>query len=229
MNEDIQIKALPKEERPRERLMRFGVEKSSNAELLAILIGSGSDEGSALTLAKRLMALDQTGVKYLAECAPEELSQLRGIGIAKACRITAAIELGKRLASKSKERRPTVKNAADVSRLLMEDMRYLKKEYFKAVLLNVKSEILSVDQVAVGGLNSAKIHPREVFTNAVKKSAAGMILVHNHPSGDAKPSQSDIELTARLKKAGNILGIDVYDHVIIGDGVFTSMREGFFM
>lgn len=229
VSEEILMKELPVEERPRERLMRLGPEALSNPELLAILIGSGTNDQSAISLARRLLALDERGVAYLADCQPEELAHVKGMGIAKICRIFSAIELGKRLASRRKESRTQILGAEDVSRLLMEEMRYLKKEHFRALLLNVKNEVIMIDQVAVGGLSSAKVHPREVFANAIRKSASSVILVHNHPSGDPKPSQKDVELTDRLQAAGEILGIEVLDHVIIGDGVYSSLKERFFM
>lgn len=229
MSGEILIKELPEEERPRERLMRLGPGALSNPELLAILIGSGTNDQSAVSLAKQLLALDERGVAYLADCQPEELAHVKGMGNAKICRIMSAIELGKRLASKTKESRTQILGAEDVSRLLMEEMRYLKKEHFRALLLNVKNEVIMIDQIAVGGLSSARVHPREVFTNAVRKSASSVVLVHNHPSGDPKPSQKDVELTERLQAAGALLGIEVLDHIVIGDGVYCSLKERFFM
>lgn len=223
------MKELPAEERPRERLMRLGPGALSNPELLAILIGSGTSDQSAISLAKRLLSLDERGVAYLADCQPEELAHVKGMGTAKICRIASAIELGKRLSTKTKETRAQILGAKDVSRLLMEEMRYLKKEHFRTLLLNVKNEVIMIDQVAVGGLSSARVHPREVFSNAIRKCAFSVILVHNHPSGDPKPSQKDVELTERLQAAGALLGIEVLDHIVIGDGVFCSLKESFLM
>ena len=225
----IKICELPGEERPRERLMRQGVRTLSNAELLAILISSGVNQSSAMELASKLLTIDQEGIGFLANCEPEEILNVRGIGQAKACRIISAIELGKRVAARSQGGKPSVNTSEAVANMLMEDMRYLKKEHFKVVLLNVKNQVITVDLVAVGGLSSAKIHPREVFSNAVKKSAASLVLAHNHPSGNPIPSEQDVLLTKRLQEAGRILGIEVVDHIVIGDGVYHSMRANYLM
>lgn len=225
----LRIAELPREERPRERLLQLGPDRLSNAELLAILIGCGTKRQSALMLASRLLA-EGEGLAFLAGCHPEELVSIKGIGRAKAARVLAAAELGKRLAEKKKENRPDSLHCADqAAQFLMPGMRYLKKEHFRTVLLNVKNQVLSVENVAVGGLSSAKIHPREVFCAAIRKSAASIILTHNHPSGDPMPSESDVDLTARLVEAGHLLGIPVLDHIVIGDGTYVSMKESFLM
>ncbi len=219
------IKELPIEERPREKLFSKGESHLSNAELLAVLIGSGTRDNSAIMLANNLLAMDAKGILFLAECAHEELMGIKGIGRAKASRLVCAIELGKRIASQPRERRISIGSPGEVSELFMEDMRYLRKEIFKVLLLNTKNEVIMIDDVSVGNLNSAIVHPREVFNNAVRKSAASVILVHNHPSGNPKPSREDIDLTARLAEAGKILGIEVLDHLIIGDGNFVSLKD----
>ncbi len=219
------IKELPSEERPREKLIQCGAVALSNAELLAILIGTGTKKASAIMLANRVLALEGEGISYLTSCLPEELSEIPGMGIAKSCQIIAAIELGKRIAIKPKEKRINVKSPNEVASLFLEEMRYLKKEYFKILLLNTKNEIIMIETISVGSLNSSVVHPREVFCTAVKKSACSVIAVHNHPSGNPAPSQMDIEITKRLMEAGELLGIKVLDHLIIGDGIFVSLKE----
>lgn len=219
------IRELPEDERPREKLVRCGVDSLSNSELLAILLRSGTKNMSALELANKLLSLDKEGISFLSHCIPEELSLVKGIGPAKACQIIAAIELGKRIATKPKDNKVNISSPKDVSVLFMEEMRYFKKEFFKVLLLNTKNEIIMIDEVSIGNLNSAIVHPREVFKNAIKKSASTIILIHNHPSGNPQPSREDIELTDRLVEAGKILGIEVLDHIIIGDGVFSSLKE----
>lgn len=219
------IKELPKDERPREKLSKYGVDSLSNSELLAILLRNGTREISVLELSNKLLALDQEGISFLASCTVEELSRIKGIGVAKACQIIAAIELGKRIATKPKKNRINITSPKEVAELFIEEMRYYKKEFFKVLLLNTKNEIIMIDDVSVGNLNSAIVHPREVFTNAIKKSASSIILIHNHPSGNPKPSKEDIEITKRLMDAGELMGIEVLDHLIIGDGIYLSFKE----
>ncbi len=225
MNNMTLIKEMASDERPREKLMRYGVNLLSNSELLAILIGSGTRNSSAIMLANKLLSLDNSGILFLADCVPEELTTVKGIGIAKACQLISAIELGKRIAAKPKDKKININSPKEVSAMFMEEMRYLRKEFFQVLMLNTKNEIIMVDNVAVGNLNSAIVHPREVFSRAIKKSAASVILIHNHPSGNPQPSREDIDLTQRLMEAGKIIGIEVLDHIIIGDGNFISLKE----
>lgn len=220
----MKIKMLPQEERPVEKVMFKGVSCLSNAELIAILLGSGTREKSAIGLAEEILTADSSGISYLTECSMQELMKINGVGIIKAARIMAGIELGKRISAKPKERKIQIHASEDVANLFMEDMRYEKKELFKALLLNAKGEILSIETVSVGELTSTPVHPREVFNQAVRKSAAAVIFVHNHPSGDPTPSKEDIETTKRLIECGQILGICVLDHIVIGEGVFASIN-----
>ena len=176
------IKNLPEEERPRERLARHGASVLSNAELLAILLRTGTKEESAISLAHRILVQEQ-GLRYLADSNVEQLSSINGIGKAKAAQIKAAIELGKRLAAFEPGADKPLKCPQDVAGLLMEEMRYLKKEHMKLVLLNVKCNLISVEEISVGSLNASIVHPREVFNPAIRKSSASIIMVHNHPSG----------------------------------------------
>ena len=225
IRKDALIKDLPFEERPREKLIQCGTEALSNSELLAILIGTGTKEMSAIMLANRVLALEKEGISYLAGCLPEELSEIPGMGMAKSCQIIAAIELGKRIATKPRMNKVNIKSPDEVASLFIEEMRYLKKEYFKVLLLNTKNEIIMIENISVGSLNSSVVHPREVFCTAIKKSACSLIAVHNHPSGNPAPSQADIDITKRLMEAGELLGIKVLDHLIIGDGVYISLKE----
>lgn len=225
MRKAAMIKELPYGERPREKLIQYGAETLSNTELLAILIGSGTKEVSAIMLANRILALEGEGISYLTNCLPEELSDIPGMGMAKSCQIIAAIELGKRIATKPKGKKINIKSPDEVASLFIEEMRYLKKEYFKVLLLNTKNEIIMIENISIGSLNSSVVHPREVFCTAIKKSACSIIAVHNHPSGNPMPSQTDIDITRRLMEAGELLGIKVLDHLIIGDGIYISLKE----
>lgn len=223
----LTIKDLPEGERPRERLLKYGAENLTDAELLAIIIRTGSRSETAVNLSQRLLLGEKgvNGLRFLVEASIEELGKIKGIGMAKAAQIKAAIEIGKRLASLSQSERPVIKCPGDVRNLLMEEMRYLDKEYFKIILLNIKNQVIHVEDVSVGSLNSSIVHPREIFKIAIRRSSAALILVHNHPSGDPTPSGEDVEITRRLVESGKLLGIDVLDHVIIGDGRYTSLKE----
>ncbi len=221
----MHIKNLPANERPVEKALALGFEKLSNVELLALLIHAGTKTKSAKEIAEEIIAKDPKGIKHLADCEMEELETIGGVGHAKAARILAAVQLGKRISSSTSTQDNYISSSDDASSVLMEDMRYLNKEYFKTLILNSKGKIITIDTISIGELNSAAVHPREVFNRAVKKSGAAIILAHNHPSGDPTPSQADIETTKRLIKVGNILGIPVLDHIIIGDGTYTSLRS----
>ncbi len=220
----MKIKMLPQEERPAEKAMLKGIESLSNAELLALLLGSGTRSKSAIGLAEDILAEDDGGISYLTECSMQELMKLNGVGMIKAARIFAGIELGKRIASKPKTARAVIRSSEDVAGIFMEELRYEKREHFKALLLNSKGELLSVETISVGELTAAPVHPREVFNKAVRKSAAAIIFVHNHPSGDPTPSKEDVETTQRLVSCGKLLGIQVVDHVVIGAGSFCSIN-----
>lgn len=154
----------------------------------------------------------------------EDLVKISGIGPSKAGKLLAAIELCKRISTATVQRRPSAENPNDVADLFMERLRYEKKEHFNAVLINSKGQVIGIDKVSIGELSSTVVHPREAFNNAVKKSAAAIIFVHNHPSGDPSPSPEDLSTTHRLMSVGKILGIRVLDHIIIGNGVFTSLK-----
>ncbi|QAT43062.1 RadC family protein [Aminipila luticellarii] len=219
------IRELPIDERPREKLMIYGTSALSNAELLSVIIRTGTNNKSAVALANEVLTYRENGIAFLMECLPEELAEIQGIGQAKACQIVAAVELGKRIATKPKEMRIHVNNPEVIADLFMEKMRYYKKEFFNVVILNTKGEVIAVENVAIGDLNCTIIHPREIFCKAVRKSASAVIFVHNHPSGNPAPSREDIDITQRLVKAGEILGIKVLDHIIIGDGTFLSFRN----
>lgn len=227
MGNDVLIKDLPLEERPRERLQRYGAQVLSDAELLAVLIRTGTRAESALVLAQRILKGDggKSGLAYVVDSSVEELSKIKGIGTAKAVQIKAAVELGRRISSYSRRQQVTITSPLDVRDLLMEEMRFLEKEHFKTILLNIKNHVISIEDISIGSLNSSIVHPREVFKPAIRRSSASIILVHNHPSGDPTPSREDIEVTVRLVDAGKILGISVLDHIIIGNNSILSLKE----
>lgn len=216
------IPELPVDLRPRERLKEHGEGALSSAELLAILLGSGTHQQSALSLAAELLSHNE-GLRFLATSSFSELEQIKGLGMAKTARIKAALELGRRIAIQTLNR-PLIKSAEDVKNMVMEEMRMLDREHFRALYLDRKLRLIALETIAIGGLSSALIHPREVFKPAVQRSAASIILVHNHPSGDPAPSAEDIEITRRMKAAGQVMGIDILDHIIIGDNRYASLN-----
>ncbi len=220
----MRIKYMPEDERPVEKAVLYGTESLSNSELIALIIRTGTVQGSAIHLAEEVLSYVDGGIRGLANLSPDELMALKGIGKAKACAIAGAVELGRRISSAEARHGCTVSSADSVADLFMEELRYKKKEHFKCVLVNAKGKLLYCDDVSVGELSSTVVHPREVFAQAVKRSASAVILVHNHPSGDPSPSGDDILTTERLVESGKILGIKVLDHIIIGDGRYLSMR-----
>lgn len=218
------IKELPASERPREKIISCGVSALSNAELLAVLLGNGTGGCSAIELAGRVLALEEN-ITGLAACQPEELMKISGIGCAKACSIVSAIELGRRISTTPLRSCISCSDPEKTAGLFMEEMRFLSKEEFRIAMLNSKNELIMKRDISIGGANSASAHPREVFSDAVRKGACGIILVHNHPSGDPTPSAADIATTRQLCEAGDILGIKVIDHIIIGDGRYISFKN----
>ena len=229
MKKSFTIHDLPTSERPRERLQKFGVEALSAQEILALILGRGIAGESVMITAQRL--LSQFGnLKGIASASVEELSQVKGIGIAKASQIKAAFELANRLEDYSAAGdKPLVKTPDDVVSVVRSRLRGKKKEHFLALLLDTRSQLIKVSEISIGSLDTSIVHPREVFKEAISASAASVIFVHNHPSGDPEASEDDIELTKRLAKAGEIVGIDVLDHIIICDKKYLSLkREGLF-
>jgi DNA repair protein RadC len=219
------IKQLPPELRPRERLLEAGPSALSDGELLGLLFGIGSREKTAVELAGEVIS-EAGGLHGLYDVSVHELMQVNGIGEAKACIILAAVELGRRIGQVRNPGRPVVSSPADVERLLRGRIANLDRENFVVVLLNTKNEVIETSTVSVGTLGASLVHPREVFKPAVRASAASIILAHNHPSGKVEPSREDREVTRRLGEAAGILGIEVLDHVIVGDGYFSMKEHG---
>jgi DNA repair protein RadC len=217
------VKDWPEDERPRERLIARGAASLSDAQLLAIIIKNGRAGRSAVDLAMELLikfgnlaGVDKAGIS--------EMCIVPGIGKAKAAEIKAAIELGRRY------QRPSLAGASlcsstDVVEYYRPRLRDLKKEVFRCVLLDTKNKVIREEEVSQGSLSASIVHPRETFKAAIRESAAAVIFIHNHPSGDTRPSQEDILLTRRLVQAGDVLGIRVLDHIIIGEGVHYSFRD----
>jgi DNA repair protein RadC len=219
------IKQLPPELRPRERLLAAGPSALSDGELLGLLFGNGSREKTAVELAGEVIS-EAGGLFGLYDVSVHELMQLNGIGEAKACIILAAVELARRIKQVRNPERPKISSPADVDRLLRGRIANLDRENFIVVLLNAKNEVIETSTISVGTLSCSLVHPREVFKPAIRASAASIILAHNHPSGKVEPSREDREVTARLAESAGILGIEVLDHIILGDNYFSMKEHG---
>lgn len=224
----LTIKDMPEDARPRERLERWGAGALSNQELLAILLRTGSTTGgkkyTAIDLAMHLLR-DFESLKGVAQADFVELQQILGIGPAKACQIMAAFELGKRVAIFTGETRPVIRQPTDVFEYFSTQMSLLTQEEFCVVVLDTKNRLIKHEFVSKGTLNASIVHPRDVFRVAVVNSGAGIIALHNHPSGDPSPSPEDIDITNRLAEAGKIMGITLLDHLIIAGGRYLSLKE----
>ncbi|MGE7759041.1 RadC family protein [Peribacillus sp. NPDC097895] len=218
------IRDYPKEERPRERFLQDGPQSLSNQELLALLLRTGTKEESVLQLSGRLINSFK-GLRLLKEASVEELTVIKGIGEAKAIHILASVELGRRINKLNDQDRYVIRSPEDGANYCMEEMRFLSQEHFVCLYLNTKNQVLQKTTVFIGSLNASIVHPREVFKEAFKRSAASIICLHNHPSGDPSPSREDIEVTKRLVECGKIIGIEVLDHIIIGEHKYISLKE----
>jgi len=224
MKKSFTIHDLPISERPRERLQKFGVSALSAQEILALILGRGISGESVMVTAQRLLSRFGS-LKGIADASVEELSQVKGIGLAKASQIKAAFELANRLEGYAEfEDKPIVKTPEDVVGLVRGRLKGKKKEYFLALLLDTRGHLIKVSEISVGSLDTSIVHPREAFKEAISASAASVIFVHNHPSGDPEASEDDVKLTKRLAEAGEIVGIDVLDHIIIGDKNHLSLK-----
>ncbi len=224
----LMIRDVHISDRPRERLIHQGAAALSNQELIAILLRTGSRQESVLHLANRVLTHFEQ-IQELKNATIEEMVAINGIGQAKAVQLLAAVELGRRLSSKQTDTKFTIRSPKDAASYLMADMTSLKQEHFVVLFLNIKNQVMHRQTIFVGSLNASIVHPREIFREAVRRSSASIVCAHNHPSGNPAPSPEDIDVTKRLVEAGSIIGIELLDHVIIGDHQFISLKEKGFM
>jgi len=219
----ICIRDMPEDERPRERLLKYGPEALSNAELLAIILRTGTQKENVINLCSRI--LSEYSIKQLSQANVSKLTEIHGIGAAKAAQIAAVFELARKLESFTDEPKRKIRSPADVYSILYPKMREQKRERLVALLLDTKNQVLREEVISIGSLNANIVHPREVFKAALMESCASVILSHNHPSGDPTPSREDIAVTEKLVEGGKLLGIDVLDHVVIGEGRYVSLKD----
>ena len=224
----IKIKQLPETERPYEKMELYGENALSNAELLAIIIKTGTKEESSVTIAQKLLSVNPTSknnLDFLKEMTIEELMTIKGIGKAKAIQLKAVAELAKRISAPSNYQKIKINRPEDIARLLMEEMRLEKQEHVKLIILNNKNEIIKIKKIAQGGINSVNMSMREILVEPIRIQAPKMILIHNHPSGDSTPSKVDIQITQRLFEVAQLFDIELLDHIVIGNGNFTSIMS----
>lgn len=222
MKKSFTVRDLPKEERPRERLVKYGESALSLQELLQIILRTGNKGESVVTLAQKLL-VHFGNLQKLKEASIEELMSIKGIGLAKAVQIKAALELGRRAEITLERKQKKIISPQDVFKLMKSKLKDYSKEHFYIISLNSRNAI--INEISIGTLNASLVHPREVFDEAIRQRANSIILVHNHPSSDPTPSKDDIKITKKLKEAGKILGIEVLDHIIITRNSYLSFKN----
>ena len=224
---NLKMKELPITERPYEKLKMYGAENLSNSELLAIIIKSGTKEYTALDLANKVLKLndntDKEDLSFLQDVSISEFMKIKGIGQVKAIQLLAVCELVKRINKPINKKNIKIKDAKDVAKLLMNELKYEKREVIKVILLNSKNVILKIKDVSYGGTNFAMVEPKDIFAEAIKLQAPKIIMVHNHPSGDVTPSKADFNITDRVYESAELLGVQLLDHIIIGGNSYQSL------
>ena len=221
----IKLNQLPISERPYEKLELYGEKSLSNSELLAIIIKTGTKEDTAVGLAQKILALSKgdSSLRFLEQISMEELKKIKGIGRVKAIQLKAVCEITKRLSQPINSDKITINNPKDVADLLMDELRYEKKEILKVLILNTKNVIQKIEDIAIGGTFSINLEPKDILKEAIKMEMPKIIVVHNHPSGNATPSTSDLEITDKIDACAKLFGIQLLDHIVIGDGTYESI------
>ncbi|PKM50251.1 MAG: hypothetical protein CVV02_12230 [Firmicutes bacterium HGW-Firmicutes-7] len=224
-NVRLTVKELPTDERPYEKLEKYGASVLSDAELLAIIIKSGSRRERSIDLAQKVLKLNSRGLAGIHQLSLKELEMISGIGRVKAIQIKSIAELSTRISKNNAIQKLQITSPSSVADIYMEEMRHLQQEHLKIVLLDTKNNIISDHTISVGTVNASLVNPREVFIHALKNLAVHIIILHNHPSGDPTPSSEDISITKRILGASEIIGVKLLDHIIIGDGKYISLKE----
>lgn len=224
----MSIKILPKSERPYEKMEMYGADKLSNSELLAIIIKTGTKEKTSVEIAQQILSmkcknLENNSIRFLQDLSTEEFMEIKGIGKVKAIQLKAVCEIAKRIARPIGENKIKIKTPQDVANLLINELRYEKREIVKELILNTKNMLLKIVDVSYGGTDSAVIEPKDILQEPIKMGAPKIIIVHNHPSGDPRPSEQDINVTKRLNESAKLLGIQLLDHIVLGDEKYESI------
>ena len=222
----MKVKELPMSERPYEKLEMYGEHTLSNAELIAIIIKSGTKDESSVSIAQKILTLEKNGennLRFLQNISIEEFMSIKGIGKVKAIQLKALGELAKRISRPINTSQIQINSPEDIANLLIDELKFEKREIVKAIILNSKNVIIKIVDICFGGTNSAILKPRDVLQDAIKLGAPKIILVHNHPSGDPTPSKSDFDFTERMVQASDIMGIELLDHIVIGDCDYCSI------
>ena len=222
----IKMKQLPLSERPYEKLEMYGAHTLSNAELLAIIIKSGTKEESSIETAQKILSMknkNSDNLRFIQDMSIEEFTSIKGIGRVKAIQLKAVGEIAKRLSRPIENSKVKISSPGDVANLLIDELRNEKREIVKVIILNTKNIVIKMVDICLGSNNSAILKPKDALIDAIKMGAPKIILVHNHPSGDPTPSKADIDFTKRLEQASSIVGIELLDHIIIGDSKFESI------
>lgn len=219
------MKNIPLEEQPYEKIERLGPKSLSDAELLAIVLRTGTKNASSIYTARELLALNNRGLGGIQVLSTKELQHVKGIGRVKSLQLKAIAEISNRISKSYAITRFKVTSPTSAANIFMEEMRYLTKEHIKVLFLDTKNGIIKDNDISVGTVNTSLVDPRDVFKEALAYGAVNIILIHNHPSGDPTPSKDDIEVTKRVFEAGRVIGIELLDHIIIGDGNFVSLKE----
>jgi DNA repair protein RadC len=220
----LMMRDMAEHNRPRERLLQVGERAVSTAELLAIILRTGAAGENVLRLSERLLSTFQD-LPGLARASIAELTEVKGVGPAKAVEIKAALEIGRRLLTTAPEEKPRITSPADAANLLMSEMSFLDKEHLRLILMDTRNRVLGTPTIYIGSLNTSVIRVGELFRAAIKENAAAFIVAHNHPSGDPSPSPEDVSVTRQIVQAGSLLNIDVLDHIVIGHNRFVSLKE----
>lgn len=227
MEKKLTVPEMPAEERPYEKCMEYGPEVLSDAELLAVIIRTGARGERSMELSRKILELPGTGQGILGirHLSVKDLMKLRGVGKVKAVQIKCVAELSRRIAKSTASSRLRFDNPAAIADYYMEDLRHLEQEHLLLLMLNSKNKLLQEQMISKGSVNASLITPREIFILALRYDAVNIILIHNHPSGDPTPSHADVEMSRRVKEAGNLVGVQLLDHLIIGDQAYVSLKE----
>ena len=218
------IRDMPAEERPRERLKHYGARSLSNTELIAILLRTGTTRGNVLRLSEQVL-VEHNGLGGVAKASYAELCEMHGISDAKACQVLAALELGRRLSALAPEDRAVIRSPVDVFNLLSVEMGLFVQEHLRALLLNTKNEVVAIREIYKGTVNSAAVRAAEVIRPAIRENCPNIIIVHNHPSGDPTPSPEDVRVTRELRACASMMDITLLDHIVVGRGRYVSLKE----